>query len=92
MIIPNRRIPFATLAQVLGYEAEHAGSQVLGYEPHHATVDVEDRSMASEVYGETETFADIDDPCDFSPSGQHQYGGPADCMCVFCRKASGLDR
>jgi hypothetical protein len=80
MIIPNRRIPFATLAQVARYEAQHGD------------VDVEDRSIASEAYGETDTFADVDDPCDFSPSGQHQYGGPGDCMCVFCRKASGLDR
>lgn len=53
-------------------------------------IDIEDRGSPSLAYGED--FPEIDTPCDYSPTGQCEYGGPNDRECKWCRKPSGLDQ
>lgn len=54
-------------------------------------IDMED---CTEVYGDNviQMFPEIEEPCEYSPTGQCEYGGPQDRECKWCRKPSGLDQ
>lgn len=46
------------------------------------------------IYGpdSLDLFPMVEDACERSPSGQHEYAGPGHCECRWCRQPSGLDR
>ena len=71
------------------------GSPVLAYEPvsEAKPADIIDLDDCREVYLDSlDLFPFIEERCDYSPSGQCEYGGPQDRECKWCRRPSGLDK